>query len=79
MLNDVALSELLYSKEIVPEHIPWTWLRSEEEASFYDFENATNIFHYRVKTESQPRVDHRVMHIIHNRLVNLNEKQAIPY
>lgn len=79
MLNDVALSELLYSKGIVPEHIPWSWLRSEEEARLYEFENSANIFHFRVKTESYRRLDHRVMQIIHSRLLSLNDKKLISY
>ena len=79
MLNDVALSELLYSKGIVPEHIPWSWLRSEEEARLFEFKNSANIFHYRVKTKDYPRSDHRIMQIIHSRLLSLSERKLISY
>jgi hypothetical protein len=79
MLNDIALSELLYNKGIKSEHIPWCWLKSEEEAQRIQLEKFPNVFHFRVKTDTNPRSDATLMKILHYRLSDMNDKGILRY
>ena len=55
MLNDVALAHLLSRSGIKPEHKPWLWIRSVEEARKVQLEKYPNVFHFRLKSETKPR------------------------
>jgi hypothetical protein len=79
MLNDVALAHLLSSQGIKPEHKPWLWIRSVEEAHEVQLDRYSNVFHFRLKSETKPRVDHQIMKIIHDRLCEMSQKELLSY
>jgi hypothetical protein len=79
MLNDVALAHLLSRFGIKPEHKPWLWIRSVQEAREVQLDECSNIFHFRLKSETHPRVDHQMMKIIHDRLCEMNEMNLTSY
>lgn len=79
MLNDAALGYLLRDLKVIPVDLPWCWLTSSEEIYQTELSIYRQTIHYRLKTNSSPRSDSKVMVDLHKHLLNLFQMRAITY